>query len=220
MSTDEELNLPELPDLSTDPAGGRGETGDDDPGLVDRAAAAFTAYLGGDRQQMGRLVDLLTPLLWHAARGQGLAGPTAEDVVQTAWLRLVDHAERIDSPRAVTAWLLTTVRREAWRASRRTGREDFSDPEREGDRPDPTPRPDETVVVGEQHRVLWRHVTALSPRCQHLLRVIAFADRPDYATVAQTLGMPVGSIGPTRGRCLASLREALAQDPSWEGGRP
>ena len=45
---------------------------------------------------------------------------------------------------------------------------------------------------------------------------IAFADKPDYATVAQSLGMPVGSIGPTRGRCLAKLRQALETDPRWE----
>ena len=57
----------------------------------------------------------------------------------------------------------------------------------------------------------------LPERCRRLLRVIAFADRPDYAAVAEALGMPVGSIGPTRGRCLAKLRAQLAADPAWEG---
>ena len=65
------------------------------------------------------------------------------------------------------------------------------------------------------HR-LWQHIEGLPERCRALLRVIAFADRPDYAELAQALGMPQGSIGPTRGRCLAKLRLALAQDPSWE----
>ena len=63
---------------------------------------------------------------------------------------------------------------------------------------------------------LWRHIAALPERCRALLRVIAFADRPDYAELALALGMPQGSIGPTRGRCLAKLRVALAADPSWE----
>ncbi|MGN6613012.1 MAG: sigma-70 family RNA polymerase sigma factor, partial [Angustibacter sp.] len=51
----------------------------------------------------------------------------------------------------------------------------------------------------------------LPERCQALLRVIAFADRPDYASVAESLGMPIGSIGPTRGRCLHRLRAALTE---------
>jgi DNA-directed RNA polymerase specialized sigma24 family protein len=66
---------------------------------------------------------------------------------------------------------------------------------------------------GDTH--LWEHIARLSERCQALLRVIAFADRPDYASVAESLGMPVGSIGPTRGRCLAKLREQLNNDPKW-----
>ena len=63
---------------------------------------------------------------------------------------------------------------------------------------------------------LWQHIAQLPERCQALLRVIAFSDRPDYAAVAKALGMPVGSIGPTRGRCLAKLRHLLANDTSWE----
>ena len=63
--------------------------------------------------------------------------------------------------------------------------------------------------------VLWTHVQDLSERCRRLLAVIAFADRPDYAAIAEALGMPVGSIGPTRGRCLAKLRAALEADPTW-----
>ncbi len=186
------------------------------PGLVDRATAAFTAYLGGDRAAMGTLVDLLNPLLWHTARGQGLAQPSAEDVVQTAWLRLIDHAERLESPQAVTAWLLTTVRRESWRTAKRSGREELTvevEPEAMSTLPDP----EHGAMLGEQQHVLWRHIASLSPRCQHLLRIIAFADRPDYATIAEHLGMAVGSIGPTRGRCLATLRTHLIGDPQWEG---
>src|SRR5688572_24656891 len=93
-------------------------------GLVDRAAAAFAAYKEGDRAQMGVLVDILTPLLWHTVRGQGLNGPAAEDAVQTAWLKLVEHTDRIESPRAVVAWLMTTVRRESWRSGKAAGREE------------------------------------------------------------------------------------------------
>jgi DNA-directed RNA polymerase specialized sigma24 family protein len=64
-------------------------------------------------------------------------------------------------------------------------------------------------MVDDQRRTLWAAIRQLSPRCQELLRIVAFAPRPDYAAVAAGLGMPIGSIGPTRGRCLAKLRALL-----------
>jgi len=73
------------------------------------------------------------------------------------------------------------------------------------------------AVVSEQNGALWDHFRQLTPRCQALLRVIAFSDKPDYAAISEALGMPLGSIGPTRGRCLAKLRESLTADPTWEG---
>ena len=63
--------------------------------------------------------------------------------------------------------------------------------------------------------MLWRHTAELSERCQHLLRVLAFSDRPDYRHISDELGIPVGSIGPTRGRCLDKLRRACVADPEW-----
>ena len=183
-------------------------------GLAVRAGAAFEAYRDGDRQRMDALVDLLTPVLWHTARGQGLDAASASDVVQTAWLRLVENADRISDPRAVLGWLVTTVRRESWRVVKAHGREVGEIPaEVVSDTPDPAT----TSVLAERDGALWKHFATLSPRCQALLRVIAFSDRPDYAAVSQALGMPVGSIGPTRGRCLAKLREALGTDPAWGG---
>ncbi len=83
--------------------------------------------------------------------------------------------------------------------------------------PDPGPGLDERLLSDERDRVLWLHFQRLPERCRNLLRIVAHADRPDYSAVAQTLGMPVGSIGPTRGRCLARLREMLLADPGWSG---
>jgi DNA-directed RNA polymerase specialized sigma24 family protein len=76
--------------------------------------------------------------------------------------------------------------------------------------------PESHVVRESGNATLWQHIGELPERCRELLRVIAFADRPDYAAIAQSLGMPVGSIGPTRGRCLAKLRAQLDADPQWE----
>lgn len=193
-------------------------TGDSTESLAQQASAAFTAHREADPDGMARLVDVLTPLLWHTARAQGLTQVQAEDVVQTTWLQLVKHADEITDPRGILKWLLTTTRRESWSVVRRSRREDVSDDL--GDVLDEAPAapngPEQLVVRGQEQRVLWQHFATLSQRCQQLLRVIALAERPDYAQVAEALGMPVGSIGPTRGRCLAKLRQALTSDPAWE----
>lgn len=179
-----------------------------------RAAAAFTAYRDGDREQLRVLVGLLTPLLWHTARAQRAPQELAEDAVQTAWLRLVDAADTIADPRGVVSWLVITVKRETWRLVRLSGREAAPD----AGLPEVVDEvtPEDTALLSASQRVLWAHVAELSERCRALLRVIAFAPVPDYAGVAASLGMPVGSIGPTRGRCLAKLRAALLSDPAWE----
>jgi RNA polymerase sigma factor (sigma-70 family) len=193
-------------------------TGDSTKSLAEVVAGAFEAYREGDAQAMSGLVDAMTPLLWHTARAQGLSQTQAEDVVQTTWMLLVQHAAVIKDPRAVLKWLITTSRREAWASAKKSRREDVRDVM--GDDLDEQPEvvdvPEEIVVRGHDQRVLWKHFAGLPQRCQQLLRVVALAERPDYAQVAEALGMPVGSIGPTRGRCLAKLRVALVADPAWE----
>jgi RNA polymerase sigma factor (sigma-70 family) len=184
--------------------------------LAERAGHAFAVYRSGDTRGMDILVDLLTTILWHTARGQGLSSAAAQDVVQTAWLRLVEQADRIEDHRAVLGWLVVTVKRESWRVARASRRDEgVLDPELT----DPAAGPEASALLGLRDRNLWAHLGDLDQRCQALLRVIAFADRPDYAAISVALGMPVGSIGPTRGRCLAKLRVALENDPAWEGAR-
>jgi RNA polymerase sigma factor (sigma-70 family) len=184
--------------------------------LSARAAAAFGAFRAGDEAKMGELVALLTPILWHTARAQNLSRDSAEDVLQGAWLALVRNADRIGDPRAVLAWMIVTVRREAWRVARIDHRADPQEIDSDDVVVPPESGPESTVVRDLTQQRLWAHVAALPERCRQLLRVIAFADRPDYAAVAAALGMPVGSIGPTRGRCLAKLRAQLSADPRWE----
>lgn len=187
-------------------------------GLAARAASAFHALRDGDPSMMSRLVDEVTPLLWHIARHQGLDQASAEDVVQTSWMRLLEHADRITDHQSVLKWLITTTRREAWRVSR-LGRRDDPLEDSTGSAAgtdDSEPGPEDAVIQANTQAVVWRHFRQLPERCQQLLRVIAFADRPDYASMAQALGMPIGSIGPTRGRCLAKLRALLLNDPAWE----
>lgn len=178
--------------------------------LADSAATAFAAYQEGQRDQMRVLVELVTPPLWAVARSAGLTAAEAEDVLQDTWVALVRNASTVREPQAVFGWLLTTTRRAAWRAARRAPGDELDSETVSPDSP-----PDAVVEEIDRDSRLWRHVAALSPRCQALLRVVAYATRPDYAAISAALGMPVGSIGPTRGRCLAALRTALANDPAW-----
>lgn len=185
--------------------------------LAGRAGAAFAAYQAGDRLRLSELVDLVTPLLWHTVRAQRVAHEQAEDVVQTTWLRLVHHADTIQDPRAVLAWLIITAKRESWRVVKDAKRvQPLPEADDDTDLPDTAMAgPESAALASIEGRVLWRHIETLSERCRSLLRVVAFSDRPDYAAVAEALGMPVGSIGPTRGRCLAKLRLLLDADPQW-----
>jgi RNA polymerase sigma factor (sigma-70 family) len=158
---------------------------------------------------MDELVRLMTPVLWHVVRAYGLERTLAEDVVQTTWLQLVRGQGSIADSRAVSAWLTTTARREAWRVGKAQGRVDTTDtddldillPEQQS--------AEEHATLSDEKRRLWSAVTRLAERCQRLLRVIAFDDRPDYTRLAADLAMPIGSIGPTRQRCLAKLRALL-----------
>lgn len=182
----------------------------------ERAADAFARWQAGDARAADDLVRLMTPVLWHVVRAYGLDRMLAEDVVQATWVTLLRRRDTIHDPRAVAGWLTTCARREAWRVGRSQQRARPTD--------DVALEPLlETADSAEHHagardrdRRLWRALAALDERCRRLLRIVAFEDRPDYARIAVDLRMPVGSIGPTRGRCLAKLRTALEAD-GWGG---
>jgi RNA polymerase sigma factor (sigma-70 family) len=144
------------------------------------------------------LIDELTPVLWQVARAAGLGREDAEDVVQTTWESLLSHLNTIREPGALTAWLVTATRREEWL----------------GAIPDPRENSEDRALLAEEQRAVWAALRTLPPRCQELLRIVAFVPRPDYDVVAARLGMARGSVGPTRGRCLDKLRGALGSG-SW-----
>jgi RNA polymerase sigma factor (sigma-70 family) len=177
--------------------------------IWDDSAAAFSRWLSGEPGAMDELVHTMTPVLWQVVRAYGLAQDQAQDVVQTTWLTLVQRSGSIADPHAIAAWLLTTARREAWRVSKRSAASiPVSDEVLEAVTDDEASAEDVALARDGENR-LWACVRRQSERCQRLLRIVAFEQRPDYAKIARDLGMPVGSIGPTRGRCLSKLREAL-----------
>ncbi len=181
-----------------------------------RLGACLDRARSGERGALDEVVRELNPLLWHVVRAQGLGTEEAADVIQTTWLELLRGLRQIHSAQALTAWLITVARREAWRVRTRSRRQIPADTMTALESaPDPGPEPDAGLLADERNQVLWRHYRRLPDRCRELLRIVAYTDRPDYAAVAEALGMPHGSIGPTRGRCLAKLREMLLADREW-----
>jgi RNA polymerase sigma factor (sigma-70 family) len=165
------------------------------------------AASGGDQQAWEGLVHRFGGLVWSVARSHGLSAADAADVSQTAWLRLVEHLDRIRDPERVGTWLASTARHEALRVLRRAGRELPVGEESELEpRGAVVETPDAYALASERDELLWKAFTALPPRCQRLLRVLIADPAPSYQQVAASLQMPIGSIGPTRARCLSRLR--------------
>ncbi|MFN0281318.1 MAG: RNA polymerase sigma factor [Kineosporiaceae bacterium] len=183
--------------------------------LCDAAAADFVAWRAGEAAALDRLVRALSPMLWHTVRAYRLDAASAEDVVQTTWLAFVRAADRVEEPQAVVRWLAVTARREAWRTARSAGRVDLVEDEVIDVRTPPGESTETAVVRNHRDEALWAAVGRLPERCRRLLRVVAFSDRPDYGVLSQELGMPMGSIGPTRGRCLDKLRALLGAPQDW-----
>jgi RNA polymerase sigma factor (sigma-70 family) len=192
-------------------------TSSSDPATATRAerlADHLERARAGEAGALDAIVRELNPLLWHVARSQGVSPSDVPDVVQNTWLELVAHLDGIHNPRALTSWLVVTTKREAWRTNRKRRSTDPSD--ELVDLADDAPDPSTALITDERDRALWHTFQQLSQRCRALLRIVAMVDRPDYSLVGEALGMPHGSIGPTRGRCLAKLRALLQADPLWE----
>lgn len=162
----------------------------------------------GEQAAWDALVVRYTNLLWSVGRAHRLGAADAADVVQTTWLRLVENLGRIEDPERLPGWLATTARRECLRTLRRAGREPLGTGDDAAldvidDHAEPL---DAKLIADERDAALWACFERLSERCRVLLRILVATPPPAYADVAAALGMPIGSIGPTRGRCLERLR--------------
>lgn len=174
-----------------------------DAELVERARK-------GDQAAWDAIVGRHGNRVWSVARAHRLNSADAEDVYQVTFLRLVTHIDTIRDPNRVGAWLATTARHECLRILRRAGRAVPSSDDEILDSPDPLlPPVDATLLADERQVTLWEALARLSEPCQRLLRVLMADPEPTYEEVGRALGMPIGSIGPTRGRCLKHLRREL-----------
>jgi len=176
-------------------------------------ATLLRAASEGDQEAWNAITDRFTSLLWSVARSYRLGSDDAEDVVQNTWLRLLENLTRIDNPEALPGWLATTARREALGILRRRGRTVLTRDEDLGvDLADPASTELDSALLEDERDVeLWASFAKLPERCQQLLRVLMACDRPVYAEVSAAFDMPIGSIGPTRMRCLERLRRLVAE---------
>jgi len=175
------------------------------------ATGALLAQAGaGDERAWDALVEQHTRLLWSVARSYRLDQADAADVVQTTWLRLLEHLDRIEDPSRLVGWLVTTARRECLRVLRRSGRErPVADEDTTLEVTDDAEPVDAHLITSERNAILWRAFLRLPQRCQQLLRIVVAMPQA-YHEVSAAMDMPVGSIGPTRARCLSRLRDLLA----------
>ena len=169
-------------------------------GLVTRAR-------NGDRQAWDELADRYAPLVWSICRRYRLEAADAQDAAQTVWLQLVDHLDSLRDPAALPGWLATTTQHECGRilrTVRRPGHAGHALAETIAD--DHAQTAEQDLLAAERHAALRGAVGQLPPGCQQLLALLT-ADPPvSYAEISARLGIPVGSIGPTRRRCLDKLR--------------
>jgi len=165
----------------------------------------------GDESAWAVLVERYAPLIWSICRKHRLGDSDAADVGQNVWLHLVAQLDKIRDPAALAGWLATTTRRECARISRSAQVTHATGYALDaGNIPDDQASPAEQVLLAERHAALRQALVHLPPCCQRLL-VLLIEDPPvSYARISAMLGIPVGSIGPTRLRCLDKLRRQPA----------
>jgi RNA polymerase sigma factor (sigma-70 family) len=162
----------------------------------------------GDKRAWDALVERYAPLIWSICRKYRLGRADAEDVGQSVWLHLVDHLDKIREPAALPGWLATTARRECGRLVRAAhgphaviyalDAENMADEQVDA--------AEQEVLAAERHAALREALTSLPTDCQRLVAMLTADPPAPYAEISATLAMPVGSIGPTRSRCLDRIR--------------
>lgn len=168
-------------------------------GLARRAA-------DGDERAWDALVGRLDGVLRSVVAGYRLAPADAEDVLQTTWVRALSSLHRLREPGAIAAWLVVTARREALRSLQRGVRELVTD-ELEPFEAEDDARPEDVAVARERGAAVREAVGRLCGRQREVIMALLATPAPSYEELSERLGIPVGSIGPTRERALARLRE-------------
>jgi RNA polymerase sigma factor (sigma-70 family) len=177
----------------------------DDPTVVALVARAAD----GDQAAWDDIVERYTPLVWAICLRHQLDRQRIDDIGQSVWLLLVENISRLREPAALPGWLATTTRRECLRALRSSGRYGMEVVTPFEEQPsDGSAEIEQEIIKAELHAALRAAFAELPADCRELLSMMISDSAPGYATISATLGKPMGSIGPTRARCLAKLRRS------------
>ena len=179
----------------------------DDPSVV----ALVVRAAEGDQRAWDEIVERYAPLVYAICARYRLASHDIEDVGQTVWLLLVEHLDKLREPAALPGWLATTTARECLRVVKAASKSEWRGSGRDDSMQFVDDRAiDEEILMAERNAVLRELFAELPARCQQLLSML-ISDPPDsYATIHEALGIPIGSIGPQRARCLDRLRRSSA----------
>ena len=160
----------------------------------------------GERQAWDALVEQYAPLVWSICQRNRMSDAEAQDISQNVWLKLVQQLSKLRDPVALPGWLITTTQRECCqfvRAAHRAGAHVLPDAE---SIPGQTGMVEQELLAAELHAALREAFGQLPPGCQQLLALLIRDPPVPYATISAQLHIPVGSIGPSRSRCLDRLR--------------
>ena len=172
-------------------------------------ADLVTRCLEGDGAAWSLLVERHGPLVWAVASRMGLTRADAEDVFQATWTIALEELSRVRDRARFAAWLGRVARHQSLRVRRGYGIARRAH-ERIAEDTDDVTLPDDELETLEQRALVGRALSRIGERCAALLRLLYYADpRPAYEDIAERLGMRIGSIGPTRARCLRKLESEL-----------
>lgn len=178
-------------------------------------AEVVKSAAAGDQRAWDVLVHKFGPTLAAIARTHGLRSADVEDLSQATWLKLVEHIDQIKDPARTGAWLATTARRECLRMRNTGDRHVLLGDEEPQSNVHDSPA-DQAILTADRNLVLRHGFTRLRPTDQRLLGLLTADPSPTYERISSALGMPVGSIGPTRARALRRLRSELASGGSLD----
>jgi RNA polymerase sigma factor (sigma-70 family) len=191
-------------------------------GPADEVAKLVKRAAKGEQAAWNEIVDRFRGRVWSICRAYRLSDADAQDVFQQTWLRVLENLATVRDPARLGSWISTTCRHEALAVLRRARRLRPTDDDRLLDRAaDPSTDPEQPILVSDRNAELWRAFRRLSQRCQDILRILVAeveTGRPSYEMAAAALHMPVGSLGPSRGRCLAMLRKFLTEGIGGQAG--
>ncbi len=179
-------------------------------------ARLIAACKQGDAEAWERLIHRYQRLIYAIPRRAGLDDDSAAEVFQRVCVTLLEHLDQIEQPDRLGAWLATTARRESWRQLR--SRKSLSlaalvvDEEQEAEVTDQELLPDEQLERLERQHEVRLGLHRLDERCRSLLLLLFYQTEPaSYEQIARQLQIPLGSVGPTRARCLEKLRRLLKE---------